>query len=74
VHEEDFRGTLGVGLRAALARTWGSPIGTDPGLTYLGPELDLAVVRVNVTLGVLWRVSGQGGASVLFSWGVGFGL
>jgi hypothetical protein len=28
----------------------------------------------NLSLGVLWRVSGQGGASALFSWGVGFGL
>ena len=74
VNEEDFRGTVGVGLRVALARTWGSPIGTNPGLSYLGPELDMSVVRVNVTLSVLWRVSGQGGASVLFSWGLGFGL
>jgi hypothetical protein len=74
VHEEDFRGTVGVGLRASVARTWGSPIGTEPNLTYLGPELDLGIVRVNLTLGVLWRVSGQGGASALFSWGVGFGL
>lgn len=39
VDEEDFRGTVGVGLKASLARTWGSPIGTEPGLTYLGPEL-----------------------------------
>lgn len=74
VDEPDFRGTVGVGLRLSLARTWGSPIGTDPGLTYLGPELDLSVLRVNLSLGVLWRVSGQGGASALFSWGLGFGL
>lgn len=74
VEEEDFRGTVGVGLRASLVRTWGSPIGTEPDLTYLGPELDLSVLRVNLTLGVLWRVSGQTGASALFSWGVGFGL
>jgi hypothetical protein len=74
VEEPDFRGTVGAGLRVSLARTWGSPIGTDPGLTYLGPELDLSVLRVNLNLGVLWRVSGQGGASALFSWGVGFGL
>jgi len=74
VEEPDFRGTVGAGLRLSLARTWGSPIGTDPGLTYLGPELDLSVLRVNLNLGVLWRVSGQGGASALFSWGVGFGL
>jgi hypothetical protein len=74
VDEEDFRGTVGVGLRASLVRTWGSPIGTEPDLTYLGPELDLSVVRVNLTLGVLWRVSGDRGSSALFSWGVGFGL
>lgn len=74
VDEQDFRGTVGAGLRLALARTWGHPVGTEPGLTYLGPELDLSVVRVNFTLGVLRRVSGQGGASTLFSWGVGFGL
>jgi hypothetical protein len=55
----------------AFVRTWGSPIGTEPGLSYLGPELDLAILKANVTLGVLWRVSGSGGKSVLFSWGVG---
>lgn len=74
VEEEGFRGTVGAGLRASLARTWGSPIGTEPGLTYLGPELDLSILRVNLSLGVLWRVSGRGGSSALFSWGVGVGL
>jgi hypothetical protein len=74
VNEEDFRGTVGVGLRAALAHTWGSPVGTEPGLTYLGPQLDLSVLRVDLTLGVLWRVSGHRGAFTLFSWGVGFGM
>jgi hypothetical protein len=74
VEEEDFRGTVGLGLKASLVRTWGSPIGTEPGLSYLGPELDLSIVRVNLTLGVLWRVSGHSGSSALFSWGVGFGL
>jgi len=74
VDEEDFRGTVGVSLRAALVRTWGSPIGTEPNLTYLGPELDLSIVRFNLTLGVLWRVSGHAGASAVFGWGIGFGL
>jgi len=74
VDEDDFHGTVGVGLRAALLRTWGSPIGTEPGLTYLGPELDLSVLRFNLTLGVLWRVSGHAGASAVFGWGIGFGL
>lgn len=74
VDEEDFHGTVGVGLKASLVRTWGSPIGTEPDLTYLGPELDLSVLRINLSLGVLWRISGNAGASALFSWGLGFGL
>lgn len=74
VEEPDFRGTVGVGLRASLVRTWGNPIGTEPDLTYLGPELDLSVLRVNLTLGVLWRVAGNAGSSALFSWGLGLGL
>lgn len=74
VDEESFHGTAGVALRLALARTWGNPIGTEPGLTYLGPELDLSVIRINLTLGALFRVSGDRGSSALFSWGLGFGL
>jgi hypothetical protein len=74
VDDEGFHGTAGVALRLALARTWGHPVGTDSGLTYLGPELDLSVIRINLTLGVLWRVAGDGGAGALFSWGLGFGL
>ena len=74
IDDEGFHGTAGVALRLALAHTWGNPIGTDPGLTYLGPELDLSVIRINLTLGVLFRVAGDGGAGTLFSWGLGFGL
>lgn len=74
VESEDFKGTVGVGLRASLARTWGSPVGTETGLTYLGPELDLSILRFTTALGVLWRVSGQGGSSALFTWGVGIRL
>lgn len=74
IDEKSFRGTAGVALRLALARTWGNPIATDPGLTYLGPELDLSVIRINLTLGALFRVSGEQGSSALFSWGLGFGL
>ena len=74
VDDQDFHGSAGVGLRVSLARTWGSPIGTEPDLTYLGPELDLSIIKINVNLGVLWRVSGHGGSSAVFSWGLGFGL
>ena len=74
VDEKDFKGTAGVAFRVALARTWGNPIGTEPDLTYLGPELDLSILRINLTLGVLFRVNGDRGAGALFSWGLGYGL
>lgn len=74
VEGEDFHGTVGVALRASLARTWGSPYGTPPGLTYLGTELDLAVVHLRLSLGVMRRISGGAGPSWLFAWGVGVGL
>jgi hypothetical protein len=74
VDEESFKGTAGFALRVAFARTWGNPIGTDPGLNYLGPELDLSVIRIGLTLGVLFRVSGDHGPNAVFSWGIGFGL
>jgi hypothetical protein len=74
VDEDDFRGAAGAALRLALARTWGDPVGASPGVTYFGPELDLSVRRLNLTLGALFRVSGDRGPGVLFSWGVGLGL
>jgi hypothetical protein len=74
VHEEDFKGTVGAALRLALAHTWGDPIGQPAGLTFVGPELDLSVKRIDLTVGVLFRVGGDGGSSAVFSWGLGVGL
>ncbi len=74
VDAEDFRGTAGVAFKVSVAHTWGSPIGTEPGITYLGPEIDLYVLRFGVTVGTLWRISGNGGDSFLVSWGVGLRL
>jgi hypothetical protein len=71
VESEDFHGAVGADIRLSVARTWGSPIGTEPDLTYLGPEIGLSIVHVGVNLGVLWRVSGHGGSTALFSWGLG---
>jgi len=74
VDADDFKGTAEIALRLAVAHTWGHPIGQPAGLTFVGPELDMAVLRANLTLGVLFRVGGNGGSSALFSWGLGFGL
>jgi len=74
VDADGFKGTAGTALRVAVAHTWGNPIGQPAGLTYLGPEVDLSLLRINLTLGVLFKVGGDGGSSALFSWGLGFGL
>jgi hypothetical protein len=71
IRSDDFKGVAAAGLKLSLARTWGSPLGTEPGLTYLGPELDLSAMHVALTLGPLFRVGGEGGSAVLFSFGVG---
>jgi hypothetical protein len=71
VESEDFHGAVGVDLKLSVARTWGSPVGTEPDLTYLGPEVDFSIKHVGVNLGVLWRVSGHVGSTALFSWGLG---
>lgn len=74
VDAADFRGAFGLDVKASLARTWASPVGTEPGLTYLGPELDLSVKHLGASVGVLWRVAGRGGAAAVFSWGLGLRL
>jgi hypothetical protein len=74
VEAEDFHGNLGAVVRLAVARTWGNPIGTEPGVTYLGPETDLTLWRLGLTVGTLWRVGGGRGDRLVFSWGLGLRL
>jgi hypothetical protein len=74
VEDDGFHGAVGANLKLSVARTWGSPIGTEPNLTYLGPELGLSAMHVGLDIGVLWRLSGQGGSSAVLSWGLGFRL
>jgi hypothetical protein len=71
---DDLKGAVSAGLKVSVARTWGDPLGTAEGLTYLGPELDLSVLRAALSFGALWRVDGAGGKGVLFTWGLGFRL
>jgi hypothetical protein len=71
MESEDFKGTAAAALKLSVAHTWGSPVGTQPGLTYLGPEIDLSAMHVALSLGPLFRIAGDGGSAVLFSFGVG---
>jgi hypothetical protein len=71
VRSEDFKGSAGSALKLSLVRTWRHPVGTEHGQTYLGPELDIGLWRLDSTLGVLARVNGSRGGRVVFSWGLG---
>jgi hypothetical protein len=71
IDSDDFRAPLAAGAMLSLARTWGSPVGTEPGLTYLGPEIHLSAMHVGLTFGPLFRIGGGAGPAVLFSFGVG---
>jgi hypothetical protein len=73
IDSDDFHGTVGLGLKLSVARTWRQP-GATPDRTYAGPEIDLAVKHVGVGLGLLWRVSGSFRPQPVFSWRVGLVL
>lgn len=65
---------IAVGVKAKVLRTWGSPWGTEPGRTYGGFELAVAV-GAKLSVGYLWKVdSGGAGRDRLFTWGVGIGF
>jgi hypothetical protein len=67
--------SFALGLKGSVLRTWGSPLGAARHETLIGPELDMTVLYVKVSVGLLWPV---GPASAhqgrLTTWGVGFGF
>ena len=69
-------GSLGAGsLQAAYVRTWGNPLGTEAGISYVGGELDFGLIDWRVTLGLLKRTGREAeGANLLFTWGLARGF
>jgi hypothetical protein len=68
-----FRPYAGGALKAVVVRTWGSPLGARPRRTYAGAEVDLALLYVRASVGLLRQVAGSGDDTML-SWGVGIGF
>ena len=66
-------GMFGMAAKASAVRTWGKTWGTESGLTYLGPELELAMFG-RLSVGWLWRAGSSGGKKSMFTWGVGIGF
>jgi hypothetical protein len=61
------------GVKARLLRTWGSPWGTEPGRTYAGFEVGIAV-GVKLAAGLLWKVDSGPGDDRIVTWSIGIGL
>jgi hypothetical protein len=64
---------IGVGVKARLLRTWGTPWGTEPGVTYAGFEAG-AAMGVKLAAGLLWKVGSGSGDDRVWTWSVGLGL
>jgi opacity protein-like surface antigen len=64
---------LGVGVKARLLRTWGSPWGADADRTYAGVEA-AAVIGVKASVGVMWKLGSDTGRKTIVTWGVGIGF
>jgi len=64
---------IAVGVKARLLRTWGSPWGAEPGRTYGGFEVGVAV-GVKLSVGYLWKLDSGEGDDHLFTWAVGIGM
>lgn len=65
---------MGIGVRATLLRTWSDPVGTAVGGTFLGPEMEFSVAKINISLGALRRLDGAHSGDWTFSWSLGFGF
>jgi hypothetical protein len=65
---------VGLAIKARVLRTWGDPWGgLEPEQSYVGGEIGVAWI-VKISVGVLTRVSGDGGKKTIVTWGVGVGL
>jgi hypothetical protein len=58
------------GGKASVLRTWGHPLWTEAGRTYLGVEAE-ASFFIKLSLGLMTRVAGPSGGRVLVTGGVG---
>jgi hypothetical protein len=58
------------GVKASVLRTWGQPLLTEPGRTYVGVEAE-ATFFIKLSLGLMTRVAGPNGGRLLVTGGVG---
>ncbi len=65
------QGSFGLGIKAAMLRTWFEPIDVDEDQTFLGVELEASIQRLLLSLGGYRRIS-DGDDDWIASTGIGF--
>jgi hypothetical protein len=62
---------LGLDLRGAVTRTFGSPRSATPRSTYAGVEGGITIAYARFTVGIARRLGGSGDKAAIFSWTAG---
>jgi hypothetical protein len=65
---------LAFGLKASVLHSWGSHSAVPEGQTYVGPEFEFSVARVNMGIGVMGRISGDEGRDWIVTGLLGWGF
>ena len=66
---------VGYAFKGAVLRTWGDEQVDPPDATWVGPEAEFTIVKVNFSLGVLRRLSGDSDDDRwLVTGGIGWGF
>jgi hypothetical protein len=65
---------LAMGLKASVLRTWGDDSREPANQSYLGPEFEFSVARVNMGIGFLNLIDGATGSDWIMTWYFGWGF
>lgn len=66
---------VGIAFKGTVMRTWHDPIDAEPDRWYLGAEVEGSIARVNMRLGLLYRLEHHDESSPwLISAGIGWGF
>jgi hypothetical protein len=65
---------LAMGIKGSVLYSWGERSQVPPNQTYVGPEFEFSVARVNMGVGVLGRVGGDEGHDWIVTGWLGWGF
>ncbi len=65
---------LALGIKGTVLRSWGGHSPIPSGQTYVGPEFEFSIARVNMGIGALGRISGDQGRTWIITGYLGWGF